>query len=73
MPLVDGIHSARMIRAYEKSDDGMRRTKQRVPIIAVSASLTEENRFDYVDAGYFLLHLYRQIISDLVQIRWLDP
>lgn len=41
-----------MIRAFEKDDKEMRRTRQRVPIIAVSASLTEESRFDYIDYGF---------------------
>jgi CheY-like chemotaxis protein len=54
MPLVDGALSARMIRNYEKNTqlDGLSKTRPRVPIIAVSASLTEENRYDYIEGGF---------------------
>lgn len=41
-----------MIRAFEKDDEEMRKTRQRVPIIAVSASLREQSRFDYIDYGF---------------------
>jgi CheY-like chemotaxis protein len=51
MPLVDGIQCTRMIRRHEKSNEDLRAMRQRVPIIAVSASLIEKNRFDYIDDG----------------------
>ena len=52
MPLVDGASSTKMIRQYEKElVEELRRTRPRVPIIAVSASLTEDKRFDYVQSG----------------------
>jgi hypothetical protein len=43
-----------MIRHYEKEVEELRRIRPRVPIIAVSASLTENSRFDYVQTGYVL-------------------
>jgi CheY-like chemotaxis protein len=54
MPLVDGALSARMTRNYEKNTqlDGLSKTRPRVPIIAVSASLTEESRYDYIEGGF---------------------
>ena len=52
MPLVDGVLSTKMIRNYEKEIEDLRRIRPRVPIIAVSASLSEENRFDYIQNGY---------------------
>jgi len=48
MPLVDGAMSTRMIRHYEKTFE----KKRRVPIIAVSASLIESSRFDYIESGF---------------------
>lgn len=52
MPLVDGSSSTKMIRKYETElVEELRRTRPRVPIIAVSASLTEEKRYDYVQSG----------------------
>ncbi|KAE8453730.1 hypothetical protein EG329_009241 [Mollisiaceae sp. DMI_Dod_QoI] len=52
MPLVDGISSTKMIRRHEKEVEELRKLRPRVPIFAVSASLTEENRFDYVQSGF---------------------
>jgi hypothetical protein len=52
MPLVDGASSTIMIRQHEKYlVEELRRDRPRVPIIAVSASLTEDKRFDYVQNG----------------------
>jgi CheY-like chemotaxis protein len=57
MPLVDGALSTRMIRYHEKDlyDNELREQRlprPRVPIIAVSASLEEDSRFDYIQSGY---------------------
>ncbi|KAI9650257.1 hypothetical protein NHQ30_000270 [Ciborinia camelliae] len=52
MPLVDGVMATRMIRHFERNPPELHEARKRVPIIAVSASLTEENRFDYVEAGF---------------------
>jgi len=53
MPLVDGSSSTKMIRKHETElVEELRRTRPRVPIIAVSASLTEDRRFDYVQSGF---------------------
>jgi hypothetical protein len=60
MPLVDGGLSARMIRLLEKESKhrhtaearDQQISRQRAPIIAVSASLSEENRFEYIENGY---------------------
>ncbi|KAF2870290.1 hypothetical protein BDV95DRAFT_595815 [Massariosphaeria phaeospora] len=56
MPIVDGLASTKMIRSFEKthSDTLSARAAQcgRVPIIAVSASLLERNRQEYIDAGF---------------------
>ncbi|PQE19018.1 hypothetical protein CJF31_00012170 [Rutstroemia sp. NJR-2017a BVV2] len=53
MPLVDGALSTEMIREYEKElVEELRRIRPRVPIIAVSASLTEDKRFEYVQSGF---------------------
>ena len=49
MPIVDGLSAARMIREYEVQaslGNGY------VPIFAVSASLLEKDRQNYVDAGF---------------------
>jgi hypothetical protein len=51
MLLVDGDLSARMIRHYEQELEELRKGRPRVPIIAVTASLTENNRFKYVESG----------------------
>jgi CheY-like chemotaxis protein len=60
MPAVDGILSTRMIRFSEQeskdrqnSDAGdPQYSEHRVPIIALSASLYEESRLDYIQNGY---------------------
>jgi len=52
MPLIDGMLATKMIRQLEKELEGALRTRPRVPIIAVSASLTEDNRFEYLQSGY---------------------
>jgi CheY-like chemotaxis protein len=52
MPLISGTDCTRMIRTYERNDESVRRARQRVPIIAVSASLMEEDRFDYISYGF---------------------
>ncbi|KAE9377288.1 hypothetical protein N431DRAFT_555517 [Stipitochalara longipes BDJ] len=53
MPLVDGASSTKMIRKYETElVEELRRSRPRVPIIAVSASLTEDKRYDYVQSGF---------------------
>jgi hypothetical protein len=52
MPLVDGDLSTRMIRHYEQELEELRKVRPRVPIIAVSASLTEDKYFRYVESGY---------------------
>ena len=54
MPLVDGAVSTRMIRHYEQELEELRKVRPRVPIVAVSASLVENNRFQYVESGYVL-------------------
>lgn len=52
MPLVDGVQCTKMIRSLEKELGHTLKERPRVPIIAVSASLTEDNRFDYLQNGY---------------------
>jgi hypothetical protein len=60
MPLVDGTLSTRMIRFMEKElnyrsvspSPDAQGAKHRVPIFAVSASLYEDSRFDYIQSGY---------------------
>lgn len=57
MPIVDGLASTKMIRSMEekKEQNGpspMATHNGRVPIIAVSASLVEEERQTYIDAGF---------------------
>ncbi|KAK5123044.1 hypothetical protein LTR16_003885, partial [Cryomyces antarcticus] len=57
MPIVDGLTSAKMIRSFEKSHPRhllSTRTSpnDRIPIIAVSASLIERERQTYIDAGF---------------------
>lgn len=60
MPLVDGTLATKMIRFSEKKSSKHRgqsanrepqSPNNRVAIIAVSASLKEENRFDYMQSG----------------------
>ncbi|KAI1273960.1 hsp90-like protein [Xylaria sp. FL0933] len=57
MPIVDGLASTKLIRAFEKSDDfselsPLGRLHGRIPIIAVSASLVEKDRSIYMEAGF---------------------
>lgn len=57
MPIVDGLTSTKMIRSFEKSNPSHNLSPRallngRVPIIAVSASLLEENRQTYIDSGF---------------------
>jgi hypothetical protein len=56
MPLVDGKASTRLIRAYEKEHSPPVSKKcqsyGRIPIIAVSASLSEQARVDYLKGGF---------------------
>jgi DNA-binding response OmpR family regulator len=57
MPIVDGLSSTKMIRAYERSKDNKGHSKLaagngRIPIFAVSASLVESSRQTYIDAGF---------------------
>lgn len=56
LPGVDGTLATRMIRFLEKESEHHNArdpysAKPRVSIIAVSASLYEEKRFDYVQSG----------------------
>lgn len=56
MPIVDGLTSTKMIRSYEKSHTNIYSPRAalcgRIPIVAVSASLIEKNRQQYIDAGF---------------------
>jgi CheY-like chemotaxis protein len=56
MLLVDGIEAIRLIRAYEKeySPPLSQQVKSygRIPIIAVSASLSEPSKNDYIASGF---------------------
>lgn len=57
MPIVDGLTSTKMIRSYEKlhleSNLSPRAAGNgRVPIFAVSASLLERERQNYINAGF---------------------
>ncbi|KAH9879658.1 hypothetical protein IAQ61_001477 [Plenodomus lingam] len=56
MPIVDGLTSTKMIRSYEKTHTEIYSPRAalcgRVPIIAVSASLIERDRQQYIDAGF---------------------
>jgi len=56
MPLVDGITCTRKIREFEKAHSPniseYATSHGRVPIIAVSASLSEEARGNYVESGF---------------------
>lgn len=57
MPIVDGLTSTKMIRAFEKSEkcqglSPLASYQGRVPIFAVSASLVEKERPTYIDAGF---------------------
>ncbi|KAG5982423.1 hypothetical protein E4U55_001901 [Claviceps digitariae] len=58
MPIVDGLTSTKMIRSMEQSQDHKGHSRlaannnHRIPIFAVSASLMEEKRQHYMDAGF---------------------
>lgn len=56
MPIVDGLTSAKMIRSFEKTHTNIHSPRAklcgRVPIVAVSASLIERDRQQYIDAGF---------------------
>lgn len=57
MPIVDGLTSTKMIRSTERSDvhkgpSKMAGNHRRIPIFAVSASLVEEKKQIYEDAGF---------------------
>jgi CheY-like chemotaxis protein len=56
MPIVDGLTSTKMIRSYEKIHTNIYSPRAalcgRIPIIAVSASLIERDRQQYIDAGF---------------------
>ncbi|GJC81262.1 cyanobacterial phytochrome B [Colletotrichum liriopes] len=57
MPIVDGLTSTKMIRAFEKSSDHdghspIATHNGRIPIFAVSASLIEREKDKYIDAGF---------------------
>ena len=55
MPIVDGLSSTKMIRAFEKKSlepPDTTRSHIRIPIIAVSASLVESQKETYVNAGF---------------------
>ncbi len=57
MPIVDGLTSTKMIRSYEKEPEHLGYSTRaasngRIPIFAVSASLVEQDRQIYIDAGF---------------------
>ena len=56
MPIVDGLTSTKMIRSYEKTHSNIYSPRAalcgRLPIVAVSASLIEKDRQQYIDAGF---------------------
>jgi CheY-like chemotaxis protein len=57
MPIVDGLTSTKMIRSFEKTKPtsilSIRASRNgRVPVIAVSASLVEKERRNYIEAGF---------------------
>lgn len=57
MPIVDGLTSTKMIRAFEQSDDHAGHSpiaahNGRIPVFAVSASLIEREKDKYIDAGF---------------------
>jgi CheY-like chemotaxis protein len=61
MPLVDGMMSTKMIRRFERELEDLQHTRPRVPIIAVSASLSESKRFDYIQSGYGISLIQRRL------------
>lgn len=57
MPIVDGLASCKMIRSFEKSHPTQLLSSRaalngRTPIVAVSASLQERSRSQYIQAGF---------------------
>jgi CheY-like chemotaxis protein len=56
MPLVDGLASAKMIRSFEDAShppySRVAAIHGRIPLFAVSASLVEEKRQEYLDSGF---------------------
>merc|ERR1711964_241760 len=56
MPLVDGNASTRLIRTYEKEESPtfseQAKPHGRIPIIAVSASLSESSCTEYMESGF---------------------
>ena len=57
MPIVDGLTSTKVIRSFEVSHpthvlSTRASLNGRIPIIAVSASLIERERQQYIDAGF---------------------
>lgn len=57
MPIVDGLTSTKVIRSFEASHPSHVLSTRaslngRIPIIAVSASLLERERQQYIDAGF---------------------
>ncbi|KAK0102733.1 Light-sensor Protein kinase [Cadophora gregata] len=61
MPTVDGTLATRMIRFHEKETNHrnqqanggeVQSPRQRVPILAMSTALVEENRFEYIQNGF---------------------
>ncbi|KAF2745303.1 hypothetical protein M011DRAFT_406900 [Sporormia fimetaria CBS 119925] len=56
MPIVDGLTSTKLIRSFEKTHPNNLSPRAarcgRIPIIAVSASLVERSRQEYIDGGF---------------------
>ena len=56
MPVIDGIQSTRLIREFEHNLKPVTsphvQAYGRIPIIAVSASISENNRQSYIDVGF---------------------
>ncbi|KAI0142688.1 hsp90-like protein [Xylariaceae sp. FL1272] len=57
MPIVDGLTSTKLIRAFEKTEDcpgfsHLASAHGHIPILAVSASLVEKDKNMYTDAGF---------------------
>lgn len=56
MPIVDGLTSTKLIRSFEMTHPGQLSHRaslnDRIPIIAVSASLVEKDRQMYIDGGF---------------------
>lgn len=48
MPIVDGLSATKMIREQEVQDS----SNCHVPVFAVSASLVEKDRQNYIDCGF---------------------